>query len=376
MSDIFTSNILHTVVQLQPSEFNDSIDQTILDKLRNKVEGKCDRNGYIKPGSTEIIKRSLGQVLQGNFNGSCNYRISFKVDICSPVEGMIIKAVVKNKNKMGLFCELHNIEPSPLSIILAKQHHLKSDTFENVKLNSIIQVEIIGVKFDYNDTQIKCIGRLSEDGKTMEEEYEEDEIDDEEEEMDLGDESTETEEEDESSLSLSNSVGAGSKNDIISMVGGTLNQEKEQEIALDENLELNMEEVEMGNTNDEIDDLGLEFEGEVMDLEAVSRKDIEPLFLHENYEIPKKLTEEVFQREIKVNSTYTPFIKKPTNKINYHIYLILSDLFINFYEKYGVKPKKISLSSRNKYYKSIKNYMKINASSYELEENDNRTFIV
>ena len=24
MSDIFTSNILHTVVQLQPSEFNDS----------------------------------------------------------------------------------------------------------------------------------------------------------------------------------------------------------------------------------------------------------------------------------------------------------------------------------------------------------------
>ena len=30
MTDIFTSNILHTVVQLQPSEFNDSIDQTIL----------------------------------------------------------------------------------------------------------------------------------------------------------------------------------------------------------------------------------------------------------------------------------------------------------------------------------------------------------
>lgn len=373
MSDIFTSNILHTVVQLQPSEFNDSIDQTILDKLRNKVEGKCDRNGYIKPGSTEIIKRSLGQVLQGNFNGSCNYRISFKVDICSPVEGMIIKVVVKNKNKMGLFCELHNIEPSPLSIILAKQHHLKSETFENVKLNSIIQVEIIGVKFDYNDTQIKCIGRLSDDGKTMEEEYEDDEI--EEEEMDLGDVTTETEEEEES---LSSSVGGGSKNDIISMVGGTLNKEKEQEIALDENLELNMEEVEIGKTDDvnEIDDLGLEFEGEVMDLEAVSRKDIEPLFLHENYEIPKKLTEEVFQRGVKVNSTYTPFIKKPTNKINYHIYLILSDLFINFYEKYGVKPKKISLSSRNKYYKSIKNYMKINASSYELEENDNRTFVI
>ena len=377
MSDIFTSNILHTVVQLQPSEFNDSIDQTILDKLRNKVEGKCDRNGYIKPGSTEIVKRSLGQVLQGNFNGSCNFRISFKVDICNPVEGMVVKAIVKNINKMGLFCELHNIEPSPLSIILAKQHHLKSEKFENIKMNSVIQVEIIGVKFDYNDTQIKCIGRLTEDGKTLEEEYEDDEVD-ETEEMDLGDSDSSEEEEDEESLS-NNMSGGGSKNDIISMVGGTLNQNKqeveEEEVGLDENLELNLEEVEMDEGN-EIDDLGLEFEGEVMDLDAISRKDTQPLFLHENYEIPKKLTEEVFQREVRTNSSYTPFIKKPTNKINFHIYLILSDLFINFYEMYGMKPKKLSLSTRNKYYKSIKNFMKINASSYELEENDNRTYVL
>jgi DNA-directed RNA polymerase subunit E'/Rpb7 len=380
MSDIFTSNILHTVVQLQPSEFNDSIDQTILDKLRNKVEGKCDRNGYIKPGSTEIVKRSLGQVLQGNFNGSCNFRISFKVDICNPVEGMVVKVIVKNINKMGLFCELHNIEPSPLSIILAKQHHLKSDKFENIKMNSIIQVEIIGVKFDYNDTQIKCIGRLTEDGKTIEEEHEDDEVD-ETEEMDLGD-STSSEEDEEEDESLSNNnLAGGGKNDIISMVGGTLNKtgELEEEIVLDENLELNLEEVEMEDNQNEInidEDLGLDFEGEVMDLDAVSRKETEPLFLHENYEIPNKLTEDVFQREVRSNSHYAPFIKKPTNKINYHIYLILSDLFINFYEKYGMRPKKICLSTRNKYYKSIKNFMKINASSYELEENDNRTFVL
>lgn len=379
MSDIFTSNILHTVVQLQPSEFNDSIDQTILDKLKEKVEGKCDRNGYIRPGSTEIVKRSLGQVLQGNFNGSCNYRISYKVDICNPVEGMIVKVIVKNINKMGLFCELHNIEPSPLSIILAKQHHLKSEAFEKVKLNSVIQVEIIGIKFDYNDTQIKCIGRLSEDGKSMEEEYEDDEVD-ETEEMDLGDESTEEEEEDEeASLSNNSNMNGGSKNDIISMVGGTLNQDSNEEVDVGENLELNLEEVEMGETeqNSDLDeDLSLEFEGEVLDLDAVSRKDVEPLFLHENYEIPKKLTDEVFQRDVRINDNYAPFIKKPTNKINYHIYLILSDLFINFFEKYGMKPKKLSLSIRNKYFKSIKNFMKINASSYELEENTNRTFVM
>ena len=110
----------------------------------------------------------------------------------------------------------------------------------------MLSVEIIGVKFDYNDTQIKCIGRLTEDGKT-EEVYEDDEVEDEEEEMDLGDESDTEEEEEQQSLS-SNSVGGGTKNDIISMVGGTLNQDKE-DVDLDENLELNLEEVEMGDSN-------------------------------------------------------------------------------------------------------------------------------
>ena len=357
MTEIFTSNILNTVIQIQPSEFNDSIDDTILEKLKTKVEGKCDRNGYIKPGSIEVIKRSLGKILQGNFNGSCNFKISYKVDICQPVEGMIVKAIVKNINKMGLLCELHNIEPSPLSIILAKQHHLKSDIFEDTRIDNIIQVEIIGIKFNYNDTQIYCIGRLTEDGVTLEEkDYDNSDVS--EEEMDLGADSSDDD-------SLSNNTKGGGNKDIISMVGGSVNLKNE----LDEN-ELDENELDENEL-----DLDLDFEGEVLDLAEFSKKDIEPLYLHENNEIPNKLSGEIFSKEVKVNSNYKPFIKKPSNKINYHIYLILSELFIDFYEKYGVKPKKVSLSSRNKYFKSIKNYMKINASSYELELNDNRTFI-
>lgn len=381
-NNIFTTNILNTVIQLLPGEFNNSIDDILLEKLKNKVEGKCDKNGYIKPDSVSIVRRSMGKVLQGHFNGSCSYRISYKVDICNPVEGMMVKAIVRNINKMGLFCELHDIEPSPLTIILAKQHHLKNEAFEKIKINDVINIEIIGIKFNYNDTQISCIGRLSEDGKTLEEnlEYSEEEPY-EEEEMDLGDTVEEEEEEDEEDESTSLSKGGG-KNDIISMVGGKINDLEEnldeQEEDVEENMELNL--VDLNNeTNKDVmdveDELGLDFEGEVLDLDEVSRKDTQPLLLNENAERPKKLTDDVFKMEPRENESYKPFIKKPNNKINYHIYLTLSDLFIDFYEKYGVKPKKLSLSTRNKYYKSIKNYMKINASSYEIEENDHRTFV-
>ena len=78
-------------------------------------------------------------------------RISYKVDICNPVEGMMVKGIVKNMNKMGLFCF---IEPSPLTIIFRKQHHLRNESFENIKINDVINIEIIGIKFNYNDTQI------------------------------------------------------------------------------------------------------------------------------------------------------------------------------------------------------------------------------
>jgi len=379
-NNIFTTNILNTVIQLLPGEFNNSIDDILLEKLKNKVEGKCDKNGYIKPDSVSIIRRSMGKVLQGHFNGSCSYRISYKVDICNPVEGMMVKAIVRNINKMGLFCELHDVEPSPLTIILAKQHHLKNEAFEKIKINDVINIEIIGIKFNYNDTQISCIGRLSSDGKTLEEnmEYSDDEETYEEEEMDLGETADEEEEPSSSTSSLSK---GGGKTDIISMVGGKINdlEEGNEEEDIDENLELNL--VDLNNQDEtEIeedvgDDLGLDFEGEVMDLDEVSRKDTQPLLLNENAERPIKLTDDVFKLEPKENSSYKPFIKKPNNKINYHIYLTLSNLFIDFYEKYGMKPKKLSLSTRNKYYKSIKNYMKINASSYEIEENDNRTFV-
>ena len=56
MSDIFVESILSTNIQLKPSEYNKDMDIIILEKLKNKVEGKCDKNGYIKPGSVEIIK--------------------------------------------------------------------------------------------------------------------------------------------------------------------------------------------------------------------------------------------------------------------------------------------------------------------------------
>src|SRR6056300_1600101 len=117
-NSIFNKNILSTKIQLTPAEYNGSIDETILEKLKDKVEGKCDSIGYIKPDSVQVISRSMGEILQGQFNGSCVFYVKYSVDVCVPVEGMKVKCVVLNINKMGILCELSDIKPSPLNLIL------------------------------------------------------------------------------------------------------------------------------------------------------------------------------------------------------------------------------------------------------------------
>ena len=48
----------------------------------------------------------------------------------------------------------------PISVLLAKQHHIDNEVFDSLKVNSKIKVKIIGKRFEYGDNQINIIGVL------------------------------------------------------------------------------------------------------------------------------------------------------------------------------------------------------------------------
>ena len=60
----------------------------------------------------------------------------------------------------------------------------------NIKIGSSVDVQIVGIRFEYNDTQISCIGRLYSDENTMDEEdnEEEEHYNEEEDEMEIEEE--------------------------------------------------------------------------------------------------------------------------------------------------------------------------------------------
>ena len=160
MDDLFFKNECSTTLAIKPNEISNSIEDILQKRISNEIEGKCIKEGYVRPGSIKIIHRSSGRLLMNQFNGSVIYNITFIAEICNPLEGMIVQANVININKMGILAYGGYEEPYPLNILLAKQHHIDNEYFDSIKQNDSIFVKVIGVRKEYGDSQISIIGKL------------------------------------------------------------------------------------------------------------------------------------------------------------------------------------------------------------------------
>jgi len=157
-----TTQILSISLGLGADEINGNIENIILFKLKKQLEGKCIREGFVLPGSVEIVSRSAGTAQLSHFNANFIFHIQYSAKICNPVEGDIVEAEITNVNKMGILARAGEGDPPPLSILLAKQHHMNNDKFEKMREGYNIRVKIIGKRFDSGENQISIIGLLED----------------------------------------------------------------------------------------------------------------------------------------------------------------------------------------------------------------------
>tara|TARA_B100000989_G_C19530176_1_gene469197 strand:- start:1627 stop:2112 length:486 start_codon:yes stop_codon:yes gene_type:complete len=158
METLVTLIQLNRSIGLKPSEINSGIEDTLLFKLREDIEGKCIKEGYVMPNTTEIINRSLGEVQLSHFNGSMLYNVNFTVKICNPNEGDTVEARITNVNKMGILAIAGDGDPAPLNILLPAQYHIDNEDFYRLQPGNQINVKIVGKRFDSGESQISIIG--------------------------------------------------------------------------------------------------------------------------------------------------------------------------------------------------------------------------
>ena len=154
-SNIFMPSVLTHVVYLPANRIGNNLDDIILNSLQREVGNRCTTFGYIDRDSIAILQRSIGKVNSVHLNGSVSYDISYRANLCNPDEGSTVECEVKSINKMGILADKH-----PLTIVLARQHHQEVESFDKVKVGEVVQVKIIGKRFELNDEQITAIGKL------------------------------------------------------------------------------------------------------------------------------------------------------------------------------------------------------------------------
>jgi len=156
---VYIPSILTLKIGLHIQHVGSLLKQNLEKALSSRIEGKCIAEGFIKPKSSKIVNYS-----SGNVNGELiEFQVVFECLICNPVEGMLIDCKVKTITKAGIHAEvIDNDGVIPLTVFVARDHHVSDKYFSNIRDNATIKVSAIGSRFELNDPYISVIAKLVE----------------------------------------------------------------------------------------------------------------------------------------------------------------------------------------------------------------------
>lgn len=156
--------IFEQKLTLSPKDMNllgeKTIDSILLSHLQQQLERRCSRHGYVIPGTLEILSRSMGTLEHGRYTGNIIFYIQVQGKVYNPVNGSRITGNIEKKNKMGLYM----IYNDAIRVLVPRDLHIGSDTYESLDVGQEITVEIRKSRFQIQDPFILSIGVLVDAG--------------------------------------------------------------------------------------------------------------------------------------------------------------------------------------------------------------------
>lgn len=148
--------ILKETVILTPNEINYDINKNIMNYLKINLEKKCNQYGYILK-IENIIKKSQGLIMPHDFTGNIKFQVLVDCEAYRPREGDIIRDCKINMiNKIGIFAS-----KDFLNIIITSRNDILPDDYDKkYKIGQLINVFVLGSKFDLYDNKITILGKI------------------------------------------------------------------------------------------------------------------------------------------------------------------------------------------------------------------------
>ena len=154
---VYIMSMLSKKVVLKITEIGKNIKQNLEKKIKYGIEGKCIAEGFIRPKTVEIVSYSCGLVKDDHIE----FQVIYRCLVCNPIKDVEMECKVKNITKAGIHAEVRDDEDNvPITIFVARDHNYTNRLFENVEVDTIVRVKIIGVRFELNDPSITAIAQL------------------------------------------------------------------------------------------------------------------------------------------------------------------------------------------------------------------------
>ena len=145
ISKLYTRTKMKRVIAVSSSELTNRFDENLMVKLRNEVEGKCNREGYIEKGSIEIIDHGTLDTEVIRYKGDVRVKVTFTGKVVNPIFGEIIECQIRRYNDFGIMANA-----GPLHIVIPFGD--KKDTTFNI--GQKIKVKVVESTLVLNDDHI------------------------------------------------------------------------------------------------------------------------------------------------------------------------------------------------------------------------------
>ena len=155
ISKIYTKVLLTDKISINFKNIDGNIYNTLEKIIKKKVEGICIDEGFVKPNSVKLVSYSSGELFANNVL----FDIIYECYVANTVDSMTFDCIVKSITKVGIRAEI-NEDVSPFVIFIARDHHYDNEMFSTINLNDIINVRVLGQRFELNNKFISVIAEL------------------------------------------------------------------------------------------------------------------------------------------------------------------------------------------------------------------------
>lgn len=154
MDKLYIRKNIQQTISVEFSKNEADMTYYFLTYARDNIEGRCKKDGYIRPKSTQIVSYTAPILKENN----CIYDVTYNCEVCNPsVEEIYICKIMKLA-KIGIRAMIsHN--NNPIVFYISREHNQNID-FDQYKENDQIQVRIIGKRFQLNDPYIEVIAEI------------------------------------------------------------------------------------------------------------------------------------------------------------------------------------------------------------------------